>query len=92
MCLRVEAGGGIAIGPFGVTNWVTPNCRSSHQIPSCGGPQGRNPHLFWIRDKGKRVLEPFEPCLIQPMPRSGAPVCVLPPKGSSGINPSNLGE
>jgi len=27
------------------TDQMSPNYRGSHQIPSCGGPQGRNPHV-----------------------------------------------
>ena len=50
----------IAWSKFGDTNRVTPNYRGSHQIPSCGGPQGRNPHLLRISTYFERVLNPFE--------------------------------
>jgi len=70
MFLPAKGGGGgksrakrdftIAWSMFGDTDRVTPNYRGSHQIPSCGGPQGRNPHLLRISTYFAWGLNPFE--------------------------------
>ena len=57
---RAERDLTIAWSEFGDTDRVTPNYRGSHQTPSCGGPQGRNPHFLRILTNASWGLNPFE--------------------------------